>query len=256
MIQKSCTNQQKVEWFDFNVINIYLESRFSRRTEVPFPLSSAKSNETLDTRRRSVEKVEKVNDIRLSQDSGRKIYRQPNSAEKVIPLNNGRPYVYQQENDQTRKIPYRNQSPVKMTEDELLTLDASIFSMKEGSIFTGIDSQRAYFSNSHPDRQTTQRKECVRPELNVSSVRNRFLEDEELLSDFDFERNRLESEISVESSRALKLRLCKFEQDFEDQTGLKRFKVMADARQGFLESQFLHDKVVPKLDIAKARKLV
>ena len=229
----------------------------SRCTEIPFPLNSAKSSEC-STRRRSVEKVEKVNDIRLSQDSGRKPIRQIHSAEKTIPLNHGRPYTFhrQEEIDRTRKIPAKNQSPVKMTEEDLLPLDTSLFSMKDGSLFTGIDSQRMLFSSSHPDRQITQGRECIRPELNASSVRNRFLEDEEALSDFDFERNRLESEISIESSRALKLRLIKFEQDFDDQLGSKRYKAMENVGTGFLDAQVLQNRVVPRLDISKTRKLI
>jgi len=166
--------------------------------------------------------------------------------------------TFQEWFDKCAKNCLENPSPVKNREDDMLTLNTSVFSLRDTNInFEALDSHRMYPPHVYQERLDERAKECVRGDLNMSIVKNKFLQDEDVLSDFDFDRNQLESEASIQSITGYKLKLCRFDQSEQSENSTKRQRVMEPEKIAFLESHLLlSDRAIPKLDIAKIRKLM
>jgi len=196
---------------------------------------------------------------RASQESAKKSKQAPvyEVVTEKQPLDK-KSLTFQEWFEKCAKACLENHSPVKTKEDDMLTLNTSVFSLRDTNInFDALDSHRMYPPHVYQERLAERAKECVRPDLNMSIVKDKFLQDEDVLSDFDFDRNQLESEASIQSITGYKLKLCRFDQSEPSETSGKRYRVMEKEKLALLESHLLlSDRTIPKLDMAKMRKLM
>lgn len=145
-----------------------------------------------------------------------------------------------------------DQSPIKRVEDDSLMMDESVFSIRDGAL-TGEMNTNRLFNNTESqsqDRPSKKPKVCNRTELCNTEIRKKYLQDDQDLSDFDFDRNKLEpTERDLnENTGRFKLRFDKLHVNQENKTETKKQKV-EDKRSSSIG--YSSEKKVPKTEMPR-----